>query len=349
MEVWRILKSVLSPIIKGKNETERRIEAITGGSITIKSADSEAGLRGAGLNFLVLDEAAMIDEQIWQAALRPTLSDKRGSALLLSTPRGRNWFYRMYLRGASGELDYQSWRFPTSTSPTVTHEEIEAARNELPENIFHQEYLAEFTEDGGTVFRNVRDRINLSAEHSPILDSVYVMGVDWAQINDWTVLTVMNAINNQVVDIQRFNQVSWHVQRNRISALADKWGVCSILAELNSIGSPNVEQLQNEGLPVVGFETTSDSKNKLIQSLVLAFERGTIGILDDDILLNELDSFEATRLPSGKWRYSAPSGTHDDMVMSLALAHWCAVSGIGGTGNGEIRYSQPYTFSNSPY
>jgi len=147
-----------------------------------------------------------------------------------------------------------------------------------------------------------------------------VMGVDWAQSYDFTVLTVIERETRRVCAIDRFNQIGWEVQRGRLQALARQWQVCDILAEENSIGGPNIEQLQSEGLPVKGFTTTAQTKQDIIVALQLAFERSEIGIPDDEMLMGELQAFEATRLPSGRWRYEAPEGMHDDCVISLALA-----------------------------
>src|SRR5690606_24760340 len=159
----------------------------------------------------------------------------------------------------------------------------------------------------------------------------YVMGVDWAQAHDWTVLTVMDVKDRQVVEIDRFNQIEWAFQRSRLVAMVEKWGVKYVLAEHNSIGGPNIEALNRDadlgGVAVVGFNTTNQSKTDAIQALMLAFEKGNIAIIDDPVLLAELEAFEATRLPSGKWQYGAPGGMHDDTVISLMLAYQAALNG----------------------
>jgi hypothetical protein len=139
------------------------------------------------------------------------------------------------------------------------------------------------------------------------------------------VLTVIDMDAKQVVAVDRFNQVDWATQRARVWALNDRWQVDSWLAELNSIGSPNIEALQEEGLSVEGFTTTNQSKAEIIQALALAFERGEITIPDYAPLVAELNRFESTRLASGRWRYEAPAGQHDDCVISLALA-WNAAN-----------------------
>ena len=95
------------------------------------------------------------------------------------------------------------------------------------------------------------------------------------------------------------------------------------------MGGPMVESLQWDGLPVVGFQTTNVSKARVIEQLILAFERGDITIINDTLLIGELQAYEQERLPGGRMRYNAPSGMHDDTVIALALA-WDIVGGGGG-------------------
>src|ERR1019366_2461532 len=120
------------------------------------------------------------------------------------------------------------------------------------------------------------------------------------------------------------NRVDYVVQRGRLQALCDRWRPSQIVAELNSIGQPICEELQRAGLPIKGFTTTNASKAEIIEALALAFEQGSIGILNDPVLLGELQAFAAEQLPGGMLRYAAPGGGHDDTVMSLAIA-WSVI------------------------
>lgn len=318
---WRPLRQIATRI-EGVDvrRVDRQIVLPGGGEVSVRSADNPDSLRGDGLDLVVVDECAFVIEEAWTEALRPALSDRQGAAMFISTPKGRNWFWRAYMRGQDGnEAEWQSWRFPTASNPYIQSGEIEAARKMLPELAFQQEYLAEFLEDSGLVFRNIRACIALPPS-GPEPGRAYVMGVDWAQSHDFTVLTVMDVATRQVVEIDRFNQIGWDVQRGRLAAMARRWNVQQILAEQNSIGGPNIEQLQSEGLPVRAFQTTNETKQNIVVALQLAFERAEIRIPDNPALIAELEAFEAERLPSGRWRYQAAQGMHDDMVISLALA-----------------------------
>jgi predicted phage terminase large subunit-like protein len=146
---WRELKALAAQIPERKvYEADRRILLPGGGEIVVKSADSPESLRGEGLDLVVLDEAAFIDSEVWTDAIRPALSDRKGGAVIISTPCGYNWFYEVYQRGQEGRGDWQCWQYPTSDNPLISPDEIEAARESLPARTFGQEYLAAFTADG---------------------------------------------------------------------------------------------------------------------------------------------------------------------------------------------------------
>ena len=330
-DVWQSFKRTLEDAWREKNESMRRIELPGGGVIRVRSGHNPNALRGAGLDLAVLDEAAYMNPSVWSAAVRPALSDRRGEALLLSTPRGRNWFWGLYMVGQSETHDqWQSWRFPTTANPLIDPAEVEAARAMLPERTFREEYLADFLDDGGRVFRRVNEAATVPPGSEPQPDERYVFGVDWGRDNDFTCIVVLAARAGRVVALDRFNDIGWAVQRGRLAALAATWQPDAIWAEANSIGGPNIEALQAEGLPVMPFTTTASNKGPLIDALALALERGTLALLDDSVLLAELSAYSLERLPSGRYRYGAPPGLHDDTVIALALAWHGALNAGSG-------------------
>ena len=156
---------------------------------------------------------------------------------------------------------------------------------------------------------------------------LYLAGVDWGRHHDYTAIAVIDASERRLVALDRFSQVSFSVQRDRLKRICDRWHPEQIWAESNSFGAPNIEALQEEGLPMRAFATTSKSKSPLIESLALAIERRLIALLDDPVLLNELASYTLERLPGGGYRYGARAGMHDDTVMATALAWFGAQRG----------------------
>ena len=328
-DVWRELYNTVQPVTQRVSSQEHRLELITGGIIDMWSLDTPDAPRGRKYQRVVIDEAAMVPhlQEAWQASIRPTLTDFEGDAWFTSTPKGMNFFRTVWQYGQDpARSEWASWQMPTTANPFIKAGEVEAARQELPERTFAQEYLATFLEDAGGVYRGVR-ACATEQRREPYAGR-FVMGVDWAQANDFTVLVVMDSETRRVVDLDRFNQIGWALQRGRVKAMAERWGVSLIVAESNSIGGPNVEALQREGLPVMAFETTATSKPPLIESLALAFERQEIAILDDPVLIGELEAYEReVSAVTGRSRYSAPEGMHDDTVMALALAWHGATSG----------------------
>lgn len=319
---WRTMKRFLRGVFPGKfRQSERRMLLDGGAEIAFRSADNPDHLRGVGLDYLVVDEAAFVPngEVVWGEALRPTLSDRQGGALIISTPRGRNWFHTLYLRGLDPLQDeYASFHFPTATNPHIAPPEIEAAKRELPQRIFQQEYLAAFLDDGGSVFRRISDAATGGVREPS--DGRYVVGVDWAKREDFTVFVVLDVEAGAVVALERFNQLDYAVQTQRLAALCERWRPVVVQAEQNSMGEPLLEQLQRDGLPVRGFKTTAGSKAKIIDQLALGFEQGALTIPPDEVLVAELEAYTMEPTRAGHYRYNAPPGLHDDCVMALALA-----------------------------
>lgn len=320
---WRMIKR-LAVQIPGVDvrQVDRLVELPTGGSVQVRSADKPDSLRGDGLDYLVMDECAFIKEEAWTEALRPALADRQGRALFISTPKGRNWFWRLWM-GADGE-ETRAWQFTSYDNPFISAAEIDAAKAGLPERVFAQEFLAEFLDDAGGVFRRVVEAATATVQEQPVAGHDYAIGVDWGKVNDFTVLTVLDLTTSAVVYVDRFNQIDYQVQLGRLSGLVERFHPLTIIAERNSMGEPLIEQLQRSGLPVQAFQTTNATKTAAIEALALAFERGDISIIPDPHLIAELQAYEMERLPSGLVRYGAPAGMHDDMVMSLALA-WQAI------------------------
>ena len=305
----------------------------TGGWVQVRSALDPDSLRGRGLDLAVFDEAAFIRERAWTEAIRPALSDRQGRALFISTPFGRNWFYRLWMRGKDpAQPEWASFRFPTSANPFIPASEIEAARTGVPALIFQQEYLAEFVDDSTGVFRKIelaQTAVEQARGVPTILDArgnviseghEYAIGVDWGKVNDFTVLSAIDLMTREQVALDRFNQIDYSVQLGRLYGLCERFPPKVLVVEQNSIGEPLIEQIRRKNLPVWPFTTGGANKQTLIEDLILAFEQEQIRILDDQIQAGELKEMEATRLPSGIIRYAAPEGSHDDTVMALALA-----------------------------
>lgn len=319
---FELCESIIpQPLVDGepKRTKPKEIELINGSKISFRSADREDSLRGEGLNLLILDEAAMIPTRAWTNELRPTLSDTLGDMIAISTPKGRNWFYEWFERGQSPDHpDAVSWQAATYENPHVEDSEIDAARHELPDRVFQQEYLAEFIDESGGVFTEVRERIVEGYDHETTAgESPYVTGVDFARHQDWTVIVTLDA-TGQLVHFDRVQAESWpQIQRRVEQASRQFEGLVNVDA---SRDNKIVADLADAGVNVNPVNFSPKKKRELIENLVTRLENEEITIPDIKQLVHELQIFEYDVTPAGNVRYNAPEGFHDDCVDSLALA-----------------------------
>jgi phage FluMu gp28-like protein len=303
--------------------SERTITFPGGGEVAVRSADNPNSLRGEGLDFVIIDEAAFVDPDVWPSAIRPALSDRQGRALFISTPKGRNWFWEIYRRGVAHEDGWAAFTFPTSSNPYIPQAEIEAAKADLPDIIYRQEYLAEFVDMEGAVFRRIQEAATLEAIDGPEEGRQYIAAVDPAASVDYTVVTIWDVAAKTCVHMDRFNRVDYTVLGDRLHAVYNLFSCQTITIEVNGIGQGVVDHLQSRGMNIIPFTTTSATKQGVITKLQSAFEHGEIRIVNNAVMIGELLSFEAKRSPSGSYQYSAPDGMHDDCVMSLAIGWDC--------------------------
>lgn len=178
--VWKKLKNKLNDLkwTKKVNETELSILLKNGSTIALKGADNPDSLRGVGLDFLVMDEFADIDEEAWYEVLRPTLADKQGSALFIGTPKGiGNWSHNLYSLEIENK-DWKSFQYTTADGGNVKPEEIEAAKRDLDERTFRQEFLATFETYAGRIYYSFDRNKNVTQINDYDTNVIYV-GIDF--------------------------------------------------------------------------------------------------------------------------------------------------------------------------
>jgi len=313
----------LAPVTARVSEQDKRLELVTGGIIEVWTLDTPDPARGRKYALVVIDEAGIVRDllDVWQAAIRPTLVDLKGRALILGTPKGRrHGFVVLFNRGLGEDADWQSFRAPTLENPYIPAEEVELARKELPPEIFAQEFEGVPTDDGANPFG--LDAIRRAVGPVSARPAV-VYGVDLARSLDFTVVVGLDAYR-EVCVLERW-QSPWAMTKDKIRQMV---GQTPIVADATGVGDAIVADLQTMGVSVSPHVFTQPSKLRLMQRLVAAFQ-GTELKIPDGWLIAELEAFEFTYTASGV-RYEAPSGFHDDGVMALGLAlhGWDRVQGV---------------------
>lgn len=317
-------------------EKNRKIELLySGGYIYIFSADKPESILSNAFNLAIMDEAARIKEKVWKETIQPTLADWEGDAILPSTPCGKNWYYEEYLKGKKDGVRYQSWKCPSSDNPLGgIRREMEEARKNLSKKSFEQEWLAEFTDDGGEVFRNLDAcSRNVSLINSPAAFRQYIMGIDQARYEDYLAITIFDVKEKRQVFLQTYKNVAFDHQENLIYTLYQTWKPMQVVIETN-YGTSLAERLGQRGLPILEVRMTNPIKQQLVDKLIVAFDNGEIKLLPLEEQIAQFENFECTRTSTGLLKYQAPPGRHDDIVIAVALAwnsvHECSVSPILG-------------------
>jgi len=294
-----------------------------GGFIACKSADNPQRLRGEGLDFIVIDEAAFVKPEVWQEVLRPTLTERKGGALFISTPLGiGNWFYDLWEQ-ADGKDDWDRFHFSTVDNPSIDPEEVESAKEEVGSIVFAQEYMAEFIEAGQGLFKQewfsyfdempdgnyVGGGMNLNPRdmrHFGTLD----VAVTTESTSDYTVITSCAEANGKIYveDVVRRKLESPDIiQEAKRIASQNNW--THICIENQGLSKPFIQEAGRSGLKV---REISAVKDKITKSLPLSarMESGDILFRKDAPWLADLER-ELLTFPVGK---------NDDMVDALGLA-----------------------------
>ncbi|MGL6123882.1 MAG: hypothetical protein ACRC1W_12900 [Shewanella sp.] len=305
-------------------------------------------LEGEATHGNVLDECSKMKEQVYNS-VKTTTTVTRGPILAISTPRGKNWFYKkcmaaqdeMMRAAAEGRNPRQLFiTAPTTANPHVTVEAIEEARRNLPERLFKQYILAEFVDDADVFsgYRQVIDGPELTFFGEPerwvssdSKERTVVIGADWAKTHDYTVFTAFDIEGDRkrLVGFQRFQGIQYTDAVKMLVAFSRKFKETSmVFHDKTGLGQVIDELMDKTGLPFQGIVFSSESKSQMVNQLMLAMQVQELLLPNWQNMCREFDSFEVTTNEIGRMRYNAASGQHDDIVCSLMLC-WYACLQFG--------------------
>ena len=219
--MWQSLKQMAAPITKKIRENECILTLSNDRQIHLKGSDRPESLRGVGLSYVVMDEYAFMKEEVWTAIIRPTLADVRGGALFIGTPNGKNHFYDLFLSAESteDEGDWDAWTFKSLDNPFLDPKEVVLATKDMPLEFVKQEFEANFSSFGGTVFKEdmivVEDREYYSSD-------VY-MTVDPAGYEDVKGIAQgkTKRLDETAISVVEVTESGWHV----LDVITGRWNV----------------------------------------------------------------------------------------------------------------------------
>ena len=289
-----------------------------GSTITFFSGERPDNIRGNTFDYLIIDEFAFTRSELWDEVLSATVLVKGKKVIFISTPKGKNHFHKVCMQPNYDDR-YKYFHFTSYDNPMIHPADLEERKRSMPDHIFRQEYMAEFIDNASGLFRNVRTSVAASEPSG----KAYA-GLDIGRADDYTVLTILND-QGHMIHVERWRQDEWSKIIDQVAAVIKRFNAVTVV-EVNNQGDVFYEMLQTKCRNLVNpFTTTSKSKPMLIEDLALAFEQNEIRILDYAWLIDELENFTYIyNINTRKVQYSAPSGMHDDGVMSTALA-WHAL------------------------
>jgi len=308
------------PFVTNVNRGDLIVEFDTDSSIQFYSAEAYDSVRGETFDALICDEFAFFKPEAWNEVLKATVLVRGKKVLILSTPRGKNQFYNLF-NLAEHNKNYISFRGTSYDNPFIDPDEILEAQRNLPEHVFKQEYLAEFLDNGSSVFTNIQECITSSSATTDLF-----AGIDLGRSDDYTVLTICDS-NNREVYCNRWRHMEWSSIINNIVEVLNKYKP-NTLIESNGAQDAIFEQIRDKvnynKTKIKPFVTTSKSKQSIIEDLIVKFENKELGFIGYDWQVNELEVFTYEyNMKTRAIRYSAPVGLHDDYVMSRAITNFC--------------------------
>jgi len=317
-EILKYLPNV-DGFITTQNISDLEIKLCTGGSVRLYSAESTQNIRGKQFDFCVLDEAAFFPDlkESWEADISGALSTRQAKSLIISTPKGRNFFYSLYEKGCNDTTgDWSSFHFASNTNPYFPKAEFEQKKRDLPDFQFAQEYLAVPNADKDNPFgiANVQRNTITALSTEPTL--VYGIDIAISEIGDYTAIVGLSN-TNQVTHMEFFRR-PWELTKAAILQLpAD---VLKVIDNTSMGGKIAMQDLQKAGIKnLMGFNFTNESKNRIVTELIKDVQINKIQF--PEAIANEMMTFEYKHTPRGNLTYNSASGFHDDLIIALALAN----------------------------
>lgn len=322
--------------------SQRNVDLKNGSRIMFRHLEELNNLQNLNLGWYFIEQAEELPSDkefflLW-GRLRRQLSPSKEfldlglpihSGFITGNVRGNNWIKNLWKDNPKDgfalteAITYDN----ADVLPEDYLKNLERLKEIKPE-IYRRFVLNDWeVEAEGKVFRDIKQCISGELEE-PKENVQYVLGLDLAKYQDYTVLAVLRKDNGHLAYFDRFNETSWALQKARVVSVARKYNNAEIVPDSTGVGDPIVEDLTRAGLRVYGsgnrqgFVFTSTSKEQLIENLVIAIEQNKISFPYIDILIGELNNFQVEITKAGNYRYSAPEGKNDDCVIALALAYW---------------------------
>ena len=332
--IFDLLQELGRPIIKSAHINNLEITLINDIKILVRGADNPDSLRGVSLTYLVMDEVAFIKPEIWEKVLRAALSDKKGRAMFISTPSGRNHFYDWFQLGQSGEdEDWKSWHFTTADNETIDKKEIEAAKRTLSSFAFNQEYMSSFNNAGSGLFKEEWIKFGEEPNHGSWYIAVDLAGFEEVAKNagnskkrlDQSAIAVVKVTEDGVWYVDKIEAGRWDIQTTAVNILKNirEYEPMAVGIERGALKNavlPYLSDLMRKNNCYAHIADLTHGNKKKVDRVVWAlqgrFEHGRVVLNAEE----DFDEFvdQLLMFPT--------SGVHDDLPDALSYIDQLAVT-----------------------
>lgn len=320
-----------------------------GATVSLKSADSPDSVVSRGYNLIIIDEAALIQEQVFTQQILGTARKAGIKIYMISTPRGKkHWTHKYFLKGQDPkDKQYLSFQQPYTKNSHFSPI-LASLIKDLPDWIFRQEYLAEFIEDGDSIFKGldaclvgqeisfpgnqqewyIPKIIDVKIQHPDgdfirrAADRRFVVAMDLAKSVDFTVLYVMDVDTGEGVYYKRMNKTDYRDVLKQAVDLCNQFNNAELIFDATGVGSGLADFLNNYDIISHPYVFTNSSKAELVNRLALSLEYREITIPNIVTIKNEMSAFTYSLTHKGNITYGASAGFHDDIVIAIAMANW---------------------------
>jgi len=332
--MWDLLNDLGRPVIKSSHVNNLEITLVNGRKILVRGADNPDSLRGVSLTYVVLDECAFIKEDTWQKIIRASLSDKKGRALFISTPSGRNWFYDLFNFGQEEtDEEWKSWHFTTKDNETIDPKEIEAAQRTLSSFAFKQEYLSSFDTAGSDLFKEEWLKYKDEPQYGDYVIAIDLAGFEDVAKNagaskkrlDESAITVCKILDNGDWWVKKIIHGRWDIREtaSKILLAVKEYQPVAVGIERGALKNAVMHYLQDlmrkNNVYTHIHDLTHGNKKKtdrVVWALQGRFEHGRISLNKEE----DWKQFE------DQYIMFPATGVHDDLIDSLAYVDQLAMS-----------------------
>jgi len=331
--IWDLLMELGREVISSSHVNNMDITLINGAKIYVRGSDRPDTLRGVSLTYLVLDEVADIKADTWEKVLRAALSDKKGKALFIGTPKGRNWFYDMYNLGESSEdEEWKSWHFTTKDNPLIDPKEIDGAKKTLSSFAFKQEYEASFDNAGTDTFKEEWLKFGEEPNDGNYYIAIDLAGFENLSMNaqakkrlDQTAIAVVKATEDGKWFVRKIEHGRWDIKETcqRIIKNIKAFQPAGVGIERGSLKNavlPYLSDLMRSNNVYAHIEDLTHGNKKKTERVIWAlqgrFEHGKV-------ILNEEEDWDHFR---DEFVMFPTTGVHDDLLDALSYIDQLAVT-----------------------